>query len=331
MIPIISVVLPVYNGEKTITETINSVLKQTFTDFELIVINDGSQDSTLNIINEITDPRIQVYSYPNKGLAASRNRGIAQATGQYICFIDADDLWTIDKLDAQFKALQENSQAALAYSWTDYIDESSQFIRSGSYMSVMGDVYANLLLVDFLENGSNPLIRSEALAAVGNFDESLTSAEDWDMWLRLAARYPFVAVSSAQILYRVSANSMSANVLRMEAETMLVIERAFELAPASLQYLKPYSQANIYKYLTYKVLEGLPERRKGLTAMNFFVKAVTKDPGWLPQRQILLKIIFKIVVVALLPPQQAQALIAKFKSLPKIQGILLTYTRVNLT
>src|SRR4028119_812278 len=110
---LISVIIPVYNGEKTIQETIESVLNQTFTDFELIVINDGSQDATLEIVERIQDSRLKVLSYPNAGQAASRNRGLSHASGEYISFIDADDLWTPDKLEAQLRALQDNPQAAV--------------------------------------------------------------------------------------------------------------------------------------------------------------------------------------------------------------------------
>lgn len=187
--PLISVVIPVFNGEKTIKETIYSLLKQTFTDFELIIINDGCQDLTVEVISSIQDSRIQVYSYPNAGLAASRNRGINHATGEYITFIDADDLWTPDKLESQFNALKNHPEAAVAYSWTDYIDQSSQFLRRGSHITLNGNIYPHLLVLDFLENGSNPLIRSQAFVEVGYFDESLKAAEDWDMLLRLASHY----------------------------------------------------------------------------------------------------------------------------------------------
>src|SRR3569832_167033 len=114
--PLVSVIIPVYNGEKTIQYTIESVLKQTCSDFELLVINDGSQDSTLELVSSFQDDRLKVLSYPNAGLAASRNRGIASASGEYLSFIDADDLWTPNKLDSQLKALQENTEAAVAYS-----------------------------------------------------------------------------------------------------------------------------------------------------------------------------------------------------------------------
>ena len=310
MRPIISVIIPVYNGEKTIIETIESVLKQTFTDWELIIINDGSTDQTLDIVNRIQDSRIQVVSYPNAGLSASRNRGIAKARGEYISFIDADDLWTADKLEFQLKALEENPQAVLAYSWTDCIDESGQLRGPGSHSTVSGDVYATLLLNNFLENGSNPLIRTKVFTEVGGFDESLNSAEDWDMWLRLAARYPFVVVPFPHILYRVYRTSMSANVLRMEVACLRVIERAFMQAPDFLQYLKNDSIANIYKYNIFKALQYPIARKQGLIAALFLWKAIKQKPEFL-KTKIIWKVFLKAAIVFLLPTQQAQTLLTK--------------------
>src|ERR671932_1471107 len=188
--PLISVIIPVYNGEKTIKNTIDSVLNQSFTDFEVIVVNDGSQDLTLAVINEIKDARIRVFSFPNSGVSASRNRGLAEAKGEFISFLDADDLWTPDKLEAQLKALQENPEAAVAYSWTDYIDESGNSFPQSNHGNFSGHVFVKLLLADFVGNGSNPLIQKQALVEVGGFDESLVAGQDWDMWVRLASRYP---------------------------------------------------------------------------------------------------------------------------------------------
>ncbi|MEP0885156.1 glycosyltransferase [Trichocoleus sp. ST-U3] len=319
--PLISVIIPVYNGEKTLQETIESVLNQTLTDFELIVINDGSQDATLEIVERIQDPRLKAFSYANAGQATSRNRGISHACGEYISFIDADDLWTPDKLEAQLRALQDNSQAAVAYSWTKCIDELGNFSRRGSHISVSGDVYAKLLLIDFIENGSNPLIRAQAIAEVGGFDESMTPSEDRDLWLRLAARYHFVAVPSPQVLYRQSPNSASANILRMEAASLRVIEQAFSQAPEFLQYLKQSSLANIYKGLTFKALEEPLERQRGLTAARLLWNSIKNDPALLRSR-VILKVLFKIAVVTLLPPQQAQALLAKAKGLANTTTLL---------
>lgn len=319
--PLISVIIPVYNDEKTIRDTIECVLNQTLSDLELIIINDGSTDATLEVINSIQDSRIKVSSYLNAGVSEARNRGIFQAVGQYISFIDADDLWTKDKLDAQFKALQANPQAAVAYSWTDYIDESGQVLRQNCHFTFNGDVYAKLLLSDFIGSGSNPLIRTQALEEVGGFKTSLTHAEDWDLWLRLAALYEFVAIPYPQILYRISPNSASANVWQMEQSSMRVIEQAFAQAPESIQYLKPLCISNRYKGLTWKTLAGLPERYQGLTAARFFLYAISNDYS-LFRKKIIWKVLLKIIIMVLLPPQLALILFTKFKHLSNLEALL---------
>ena len=327
--PPISVIIPVYNGEKTIRETIESALQQTFQDFELIIINDGSQDATLSIVNSIKDPRIKVFSYPNTGSNPSRNRGVYHATGEYIAFLDADDLWTPNKLESQLIALQANPQAAVAYSWTNSIDELGQFLRQGSHISVTGDVYKQLLLSNFLDSGSNPLIRAHTLAAVGGFDESLAHGEDLDMWLRLAAHYQFVAVPSPQILYRQSSNSVSSNIQSMEASTRRVLEQAFERKP-EFKHLKRKSFGNLYKYLTYKALEKPPKRRlESLIAARFFGHIVINDIALL-REQFIWKVLLKIILGLFLQPQQAQKLInTKFNTLYNIQSTLLMHFQME--
>ncbi|MEB3215333.1 MAG: glycosyltransferase [Nostocales cyanobacterium 94392] len=293
----ISVIVPVFNGERTIEETIKSILNQTFSNIGIIVINDGSTDRTLEIVEKILDSRIKIFSYPNGGLSASRNRGISQAKGEYISFIDADDLWTADKLELQWQVLQSNPQAGVAYSWTDYIDESSKFIKSGRRIKVNGDAFSKLLVTNFLENGSNPLIRRNAFEKVGGFDESLPAAEDKDMWLRLAANYEFVCVEKPQILYRISNHSMSTNLKRQETASLKVIERAFSYPKAEkLQHLKKQSLSHLYQYLTFKAVEAPPQQRQTLTALYFWWNWIKNNPKiWKNQRLIIiaaLKIFF---------------------------------------
>ena len=304
--PLVSVIIPVFNGEKTISETIKSVLEQTLSDFELIVINDGSQDSTLDILTNIHDSRLQVFSYKNAGVSASRNRGFSHSSGEFIAFLDTDDLWTTDKLEAQLKALQEHPQAAVAYSWTDHIDESGQFLSPACHLTVNGDVYARLLTGNFLTNGSNALIRAQALTEIGGFDESLTHAEDWDVWLKLAARYHFVAVPYPQILYRQSTNSASCNVSRMEAASLQVIERAYSQAADSLQHLKKETLGFLYKSLIYKALEGPPGQRKGLKAANLLWRYIINDCSRHRLVRFKLSLLSKVMATMLLPSHQPQ-------------------------
>jgi glycosyltransferase involved in cell wall biosynthesis len=311
--PQVSVIIPVYNGEKTIRETIKSVLQQTFADFEIIVINDGSTDATLEILFEIQDPRIQIFSYPNARQAASRNRGLEHAQGDYIAFLDADDLWIRDKLELQFKALQSHPEAAFAYSWTDYIDERGNFLHSGRHMTMNGNVYADLIVNNFVENGSNPLIRREVFDRVGVFDEALPPAEDWDMWLRIASCYPFVAIPATQVLYRVTSTSSSLNIAKQEQQCLEVLQRGFDRASPEIQQLKPKSYANLYKYLTWKAIEGYPSRKNGMAAARSFYRYLQHNPSVILSPKFMASVIAKIAIMLVLPSKQALTLLKAIK------------------
>lgn len=302
--PLVSVVIPAFNSEKTIRETIESVLNQTWNNLELIVINDGSQDSTLDVINSIKDPRLKVFSYSNAGVSVSRNRGTSQAKGEFISFIDADDLWTKDKLEGQLKALQTNPQAEVAYSWTDHIDENSQFLRIGAHATENGDVYAELLKSNFLANGSNILIRTQALKDVGDFDSSFTPAEDWDMYLRLAARYHFVAVSSPQILYRITSTSASSNVFKMEAVSLRIIEQHYNQGSKSFKSSKKVSLCNLYKYLIYKVFEEPTGREKGFKAAKLLWLYLKNDTDRHRLIRSKFSLLSKVIATIILPSHQ---------------------------
>ena len=320
--PTISVIIPVYNGQKTIKETINSVLQQTFTDLELIVINAGSTDSTLDILSQIKDSRLKVFSYDKANVAVNRNRGFKHATGIFCSFLDADDLWTPDKLEAQYRALIDNPEAGVAYSWTNCIDETGKFLRRCSYVKWIGDVYNKLLLDDFIGSGSNVLIRRETFTAVRGFDELLSNAQDTDMWLRLAALYHFVVVPKVQILYRISTNSMSSNILGLEKSNLQVIERAFAHQKAeSLQHLKHYSIANLYKYLSYKALEAPPGQQDTVNTARFLCIAARYDPSLL-EKPVMYKALLKLSAITLLPTDWTNILFTKFPRLSNTSTFL---------
>lgn len=312
--PKISVIIPAYNSEKTIQKTIESILNQTFTDFELIIINDGSQDYTLDIVSRFHDPRIKVFSYENAGGNVSRNRGLKQALGEFVSFLDADDLWTPDKLRDQLQALQENTDAQVAYSWTDYINENGEIFLSGTHITADGDVYEKLLVNNFLENGSNPLIRKEALLQLGGFDESLEAAQDWDMWLRLAAQYSFVAVPKVQILYRVSNNSLSSNLVRQEKFCLQVFQRAYQARPLINKNVFNLSLTNLYKYLTCKALQKPYSRAKGIAAARFIWKKFIYDSLRFKRIAFTLKLFLKSLIIIFLPTNISTSILTMKKA-----------------
>ncbi len=263
--PTISVVIPAYNAEYTILETIQSVQQQTFSDFEIIVINDGSTDKTLELLENIKDERLKVFSYDNGGLATARNRGIKNANGEFIAFLDADDMWTPDKLELQLAALKKHPEAGVAYSWTYFKYEKEKDSYANCHSFSEGNVYADLLVSNFLHNGSNPLIRLSAIDTIGFFDLKIKSCEDWDFYLRLAAKWNFVLVQKPQIIYRQSSNSMSSSKIDvMKQNMLLVIEREFSEAPSEFQHLKKQSLAWTHKYSAHLYLKYKNSQIKNL-------------------------------------------------------------------
>jgi glycosyltransferase involved in cell wall biosynthesis len=308
--PTISIIIPAYNAQSTILETIASVRSQTFTDFELIVVNDGSGDRTLQLLQTIQDPRIKVFSYENSGVSVARNRGISLAASEYLTFIDADDLWTPDKLELQLAALQQHPSAAVAYSWTCFMDRHGNFFHADNPVNFEGNVHAELLKTNFLLSGSNPLIRKAALASVGEFDPTLTHAEEWDLYLRLAAKYDFVVVPKTQILYRQTAGSASAKIEVMEKDALKVIERAFQSAPLQLQPLKKQSLANLYRYLAHLYLTKVPDAKAAGIARQKLQVAILSYPQILWKRSVQ-TLLIKLLLIQLLSPKLANYLLQK--------------------
>ncbi|MGB3758606.1 MAG: glycosyltransferase [Rivularia sp. (in: cyanobacteria)] len=300
--PTISVIIPVYNAAFTIVKTINSVQNQSFSDWELIIINDGSNDGTLKLINSINDSRLKVFSYKNGGLSVARNRGISHAKGEFIAFLDADDLWTPDKLELQLKALHRNPEAGVAYSWTYFMEEKGEYCHTDRQLFFEGNVLANLLIDNFIASGSNPLIRKQAIESIGEFDPSVSGAADWDYWLRLAISWQFVVVPKPQIFYRLSSSSMSSKVEFMEECQLKMIDKLFQSLPQELQVLKSQSIASVYQYslqlyLTRKLdIEAVNKAQKKL------LEAIQVYPKILLQSKTQ-KLLIKLILKKIMSPQ----------------------------
>lgn len=250
--PLVSVVIPARNAEATIGQTIESVRRQTLADFELIVIDDGSTDGTSACARGVADPRIRVCGLPHQGLAASRNRGLERATGEFVSFIDADDLWTPDKLEKQVEALGRRPEAALAYSWTAFLDAGGRYLFPKDATPFDGEVYLDLLrYCNFVASGSNLLVRRECASQLGGFDTSLAAAHDWDFCLRAAARWPFALVPKYQVLYRISETAMSANARQAEENCLVVCERAFRRAPPVPEAVRREALSAVKQYAAF--------------------------------------------------------------------------------
>ena len=325
--PTVSVIIPAYNAAKTIAETVDSVLQQEFDDFELIIVNDGSTDHTLEILQQCTDPRIRIFTFENAGPQRSRNRGLEKANGTFVSFLDADDLWTADKLKLQIETLQNNPAASVIYSWCDVIDEQGEFLRRGGHFIRRGDVFTDLFLINFGENGSNFLAYLDAIKSVGGFDEKIVAAQDRDMLLSLASQYQFDVVPKVQVFYRKSttAKSWSSSIERTRAGIEQVINKHSADQPEMAAY-KKQGLSNSYKHMLFECLNNHSSRQKGLYALNLLWMIMINDHSFVTKK-VFFKVLTRIWIAIALPQKTSQQLIEQF---PKIFNITTIYGYLKL-
>ena len=209
--PRVSVIIPTYNCAQYIGVAVESVLAQTFADYELIVVDDGSTDETADTLKPY-EGRITLIHQENQERSAARNTGIRASSGQYIAFLDSDDIWQPNKLKRQVAILDQYPEVVLTYCQALYVDIDGRPVEfvgetasgeSGSEI-IVADLSRNLLLGNVISGGgSTPMVRRAALEEVGLFDEILSYAEDWDMWMRLSRKGPFAYVPEPLACYRV--------------------------------------------------------------------------------------------------------------------------------
>ena len=279
--PKISVIIPAYNAMDYLPETMESVLAQTHHDFEVIVVNDGSSDQTRQWVSQIKDPRVKLISQENKGLAGARNTGIAHAQGEYITFLDADDLWEPTKLEKQVRVLDENSEVGLVYTWVAYINDQGGYTGKIVKYQAEGNVWQKLTQRNIIECGSVAMVRRSCFEAVGLFDWNLSRFnvnEDWDMWLRIAARYPFKVVKEPLVYYRQRSSSASKNWKAIEQSFRIVIEKTFDSAPPELLKLKQQSYGLANFCFAWKALQS--DDKNVEQALQFRQQALAYYP-WL--------------------------------------------------
>lgn len=220
----VSVVIPAYNAANTIAETVDSVLAQTLDDIEVIVVDDGSTDSTAERAER---EGVSVLSTPNQGVSAARNEGIARAQGRFVAFLDADDLWESDKLERQVEALQHEPNAVMAVSGSRLLGEG------GATVEVLvpwasEDPPRDLLLHSMvLGHVISVLIRRDQLERIGGFDPSFSQCADWDFFLRATTAGTLARIPDPLVTIRRDRPSMSSDIELLERDTFGVLDKFF--------------------------------------------------------------------------------------------------------
>ncbi len=280
--PLVSVIVPAYNAERFIRRTLASALAQTYTNLEVLVVDDGSTDATVAIVQEVAalDARVKLFSQSNMGVAAARNLAINHSRGAFIAPLDADDIWFPEKIARQVACLLEAGPAAgVAYCWSVRINEEDEILGYSRPWRYEGNVLGVLVYHNFLGNGSMPLIRRESLEKAGLYDPGLRAqggqgCEDRDLYLRLAATCEYRLVADYLVGYRRVADSMSRNYRAMLRSHELVMEAARLRHPVLPRRLFRWSEAN---FCLYAADIGAKGGRYG-DAVRLLGRAMIKDP-----------------------------------------------------
>ena len=228
----ISVVIPAYNAAGFVCQAVDSVLAQTHAPAEVLVINDGSTDDTAQVLEAYGD-RIRVIHQRNGGLSNARNRGIREARGEYVAFLDADDRWLPGKLARQFEILSQQPEIGFCSTRTLVETPAHEITGEWSCPKVEGSLLATL----FLRNGAIPgsgssvMVRRHLVDRVGGFDESLRSLEDIDCWMRLAAVCRYACIDEPLTVIVKHPDSMSGNLRRMREAALTVMHKNRHLLP----------------------------------------------------------------------------------------------------
>ncbi len=284
--PVISIIMPAYNVAHYVTEAIDSVLAQTLTDWELIIVNDGSTDDTGARIKQFDSPRIQPIEQPNAGVSSARNRGIAVARGEWIAFLDADDRWRPDALERLLAGARSEPSTVVAYGEGVVMDATGRVTgpEAAPLLAARpsGFILRDLLKANFVVNPGVVLTRADALRTVGGYCADLRMAEDWELWTRVAKQGNWLYIGGQPILeYRQRPDSATREWGPQIHETMRAIDRVFtapenteRLSLGDLRRLRRHRIAGAWAFSGAECLKSGDWRK----ARSFFFQSLRRRP-----------------------------------------------------
>jgi glycosyltransferase involved in cell wall biosynthesis len=285
----VSVIIPTYNRADYVLEAIESVLAQTYSDYEIIVVDDGSTDETAAVLRPLAEKGVIRCVYqPNQGESAARNHGIRLARGDYIAFLDSDDLFLPTKLEKQVAFLDAHPDVAFVHSCYSKFDDEGNDLGYRDTSKFAGDVYPQILL-DWSVLMAVPcvMVRAEVLDEVGGFDESMRWGPDLDLWRRITRRYPIGVIPEALSKVRVHPGNVSGDKVAAVASFERYLEKAFADDPALDEDFQRRAYAKLYSNVGHNLLaEGDAEQMP--LVRRFSCKAIRQYPwqwsayaGWL--------------------------------------------------
>ncbi|GIU18124.1 MULTISPECIES: glycosyltransferase [unclassified Shewanella] len=286
----VSVVMPIYNVEAFVQDAITSVLNQSFKHFELLLINDCSPDNSLSICKQFNDPRIKIIEHEqNQGLAAARNTGIRHAIGQYVAFIDSDDMWHREKLQQHVTHLDQAPEVGISFCRSLFMNFQGQKINIYQMPQLTNIEASDLLCRNPVGNGSAPVIRRETLSDIRfqalnkhqahscYFDENFRQSEDIECWLRIVTttHWKIEGIPAPLTFYRLNAQGLSADLKKQYASWENMINKAKGYAPKLLAQHEAKARAYQLRYIARQAIRN----KDGKEAVKYLHLALKTSPG----------------------------------------------------
>ncbi len=283
---LVSVIVPVYKVEAYIAQAINSVLNQTYNHFELLIIDDGCSDTndrTIDICRQFKDSRIRIIYQKNRGLAGARNTGIRHSQGEYLAFLDGDDMWKPDKLSKQVEHLDSHPDVGVSFCRSAFMDNQDRLLGTYQMPRLQNITAEHLFYENSIGNGSAPVIRKEVLEEIcfqdnrhGEqenfyFDEDFRRSEDLECWIRIVLQtsWKIEGLSDTLTLYRVNQEGLSASVFKQLASWEQVVNKTRSYAPDLIAHCEKPAKAHQLFYLARQAIKF----KDGKTAVKLINQA----------------------------------------------------------
>ncbi len=278
--PLVSVIIPAYKAEKFLPETLESVLNQTYENLEIIVVDDGSPESLEPVVVPYLekDARIKFFRKPNGGVSSARNFGYKKSRGEFVSFLDADDVWFGENVEKKVRALlNASSEFGYVHSKVEVIDENGK--PTGEVLEGKGgDILIDLLLWHekaISARCANLLYRREVLERIGLFHEKLSTAADQELTFRLAKHYKGIYIPEVLLYYRMHSNNMHSNIPLLERDHILAYKLAEKNNLFPSQKIRNKAFSNLYLILAGAWWQDAGNKKKGF---KFMWKSFRTDP-----------------------------------------------------
>ncbi len=321
--PLVSVVIPVYNVEQYIEEALKSVLSQSYTNLEIIIVDDESPDQSIELIkNTFDDSRIQIIEQKNRGLAGARNTGIRHAKGEYVAFLDSDDHWQNSKLEKHLAFMVQHPEYGVSFCSSMFIDEQNRPLGRLQQPKKKYDYRASdIFCRNPIGNGSVPVIRKKILDQIEfksddkdhtqYFDESLKQSEDIDCWTRIAilTGTKFHYIDEPLTNYRLNSGGLSADVDKQFETWSALLEKLEGYAPLFAKEYGPIAKAFQYRYLARRCVF----QAQGAPAIKLMWRALKTRPLALCYEPVkTIETLLASLALSIMPTSMQKKLLERF-------------------